>query len=161
MIRKRVKIILKKVWQVNEALIDKDILLDTIQKLFDQDFIVDYYTQGGVCFAEMLNEVVVNYDGKVFKCTTIDDFSDRNSYGHLDTETGAIVWNEKITTLGYDLTKDKCKQCKMYPSCLGPCTLHLMNGDETCFLESLNLSLSEYMMFLYKNEMIRKKVYEQ
>lgn len=159
--RKRVKIILKKVWQVNEALIDKDILLDTIQKLFDQDFIVDYYTQGGVCFAEMLNEVVVNYDGKVFKCTTIDDFSDRNSYGHLDTETGAIVWNEKITTLGYDLTKDKCKQCKMYPSCLGPCTLHLMNGDETCFLESLNLSLSEYMMFLYKNEMIRKKVYEQ
>lgn len=49
----------------------------------------------------------------------------------------------------------------MYPSCLGPCTLHLMNGDETCFLESLNLSLSEYMMFLYKNEMIRKKVYEQ
>lgn len=60
--RKRVKIILKKIWQVNEALIDKDILLDTIQKLFDQDFIVDYYTQGGVCFAEMLNEVVVNYD---------------------------------------------------------------------------------------------------
>lgn len=159
--RKRVKIILKKIWQVNEALIDKDILLDTIQKLFDQDFIVDYYTQGGVCFAEMLNEVVVNYDGKVFKCTTIDDFSDRNSYGHLDTKTGAIVWNEKITTIGYDLTKDKCKQCKMYPSCLGPCTLHLMNGDETCFLESLNLSLSEYMMFLYKNEMIRKKVYEQ
>lgn len=80
---------------------------------------------------------------------------------HLILKTGAIVWNEKITTLGYDLTKDKCKQCKMYPSCLGPCTLHLMNGDETCFLESLNLSLSEYMMFLYKNEMIRKKVYEQ
>lgn len=40
---------------------------------------------------------------------------------HLDTETGAIVWNEKITTLGYDLTKDKCKQCKMYPSLLKKC----------------------------------------
>ena len=104
----------------------------------------------------MLNEA----DGKVFKCTTIDEFNDQNSYGYLDTETGDIVWNKKISTIGYDLTKDRCKKCKLYPSCFGPCTLHLMNGDDTCFIESLNLSLAEYMMFLYKNEMIRKKIFD-
>lgn len=81
-------------------------------------------------------------------------------------EKNGFIINDDFDELAYiefekKRTKDKCKQCKMYPSCLGPCTLHLMNGDETCFLESLNLSLSEYMMFLYKNEMIRKKVYEQ
>lgn len=157
--RKRVKIILKRIWQVNDNVINKEILLDTIQKLFDNNFIVDYYTQGGLCFAEMLNEAVVNYDGKVFKCTTIDEFDEHNSYGYLDTETGKIIWNKKISTIGYDLTKDKCKKCKLYPSCLGPCTLHLMNGDDACFIETLNLSLAEYLMFLYKNEMIRKKIY--
>lgn len=157
--RKRVKIILKRIWQVNDKIIDKAVLLDTIQKLFDNDFIVDYYTQGGVCFGEMLNEAVINYDGKVFKCTTIDEFNEQNSYGYLDKETGEIIWNRKISTIGHDLTKNRCKKCKLYPSCLGPCTLHLMNGDDGCFIESLNLSLAEYMMFLYKNEMTRKKVF--
>lgn len=159
--RKRVKIILKRIWQVDDKIINKEVLLETIQKLFDNDFIVDYYTQGGVCFGEMLNEAVVNYDGNVFKCTTIDEFSEQNSYGYLDTETGEIIWNRKLFTVGYDLTKDKCKKCKLYPSCLGPCTLHLMNGDDDCFIESLNMSLAEYMMFLYKNEMISKKIFNK
>ena len=35
-----------------------------------------------------------------------------------------------------------------------------MNGDDTCFIESLNLLLAEYMMFLYKNEMIRKNIFD-
>ena len=108
----------------------------------------------------MLNEVVVNFDGKVFKCTTIDDFNEENSYGYLDTGTGEIVWNSKISTIGYDLTKEKCKKCKLYPSCLGPCTLHLMANDDVCFIDSLNLTLQEYMMFLYKNELSRKRIFE-
>ncbi|WP_288590599.1 SPASM domain-containing protein [uncultured Prevotella sp.] len=158
--RKRVKIILKRIWQVNDKDIENNILLSTIQKLIDNNFLVDYYTQGGVCFGDMLNEVVVNFDGKVFKCTTIDDFNEENSYGYLDTGTGEIVWNSKISTIGYDLTKEKCKKCKLYPSCLGPCTLHLMANDDVCFIDSLNLTLQEYMMFLYKNELTRKRIFE-
>lgn len=158
--RKRVKIILKRIWQVDDKDIEKNILLSTIQKLIDNNFLVDYYTQGGVCFGDMLNEIVVNFDGKVFKCTTIDDFNEKNSYGYLDTGTGEIVWNSKISTIGYDLTKEKCKKCRLYPSCLGPCTLHLMANDDVCFIDSLNLTLQEYMMFLYKNELTRKRIFE-
>lgn len=157
--RKRVKIILKKIWQVDNNQIDKEYLLDAIQKLFDHHFIVDYYTQGGLCFGELLNEAIVNYDGKVFKCTTIEDFSEKNAYGHLDTQTGKIVWNHKLSTIGYDLTTDKCKKCKLYPSCFGPCTLHLMHGDDACFIDSLNLSMDEYLMFMYKNEMTRRIIF--
>lgn len=157
--RKRTKVILKKIWQVDNNQIDKELLLDAIQKLFDNHFIVDYYTQGGLCFGELLNEVIVNYDGKVFKCTTIEDFNDTNSYGHLNTQTGEIVWNHKLSTIGYDLTTDKCKKCKLYPSCFGPCTLHLMNGDDACFIDSLNLSMDEYLMFMYKNEMTRRRIF--
>ena len=63
------------------------------RKLQTVGFGVDYYTQGKLCFAERMNEAVINYDGKVFKCTTISDFNSEYSYGNLDLESGQIVWN--------------------------------------------------------------------
>ena len=158
--RKRVKIILKKVWQVNTDIINKKELMNVIQKLFDNSFIVDYYTQGGLCFGEQMNEVVINYDGQVFKCTTIEEFNKENSFGHIDIDTGSIVWDKnKVSILGYELISTKCKKCKLYPTCYGPCTFHLLANQDDCYLKSLNLTLSEYILFMFKNEIVRQTVF--
>ena len=159
--RKRVTVILKKVWQVNAEEIDKEQLIGIIQRLLDDGFVVDYYTQGKLCFGERDNEAVVNYDGNVFKCTTIDDFCKENAFGAIDMESGRIDWDmSKLPIVAYDLTRDRCRKCRLYPSCYGPCTLHLMAGDDSCYLNEINLTLSEYVMFMYKNELNRIKAYK-
>ena len=50
-------VILKKVWQVNTSKVDKEALMEAIQKLFDAKFLVDYYVmpKGCLCFAERRN----------------------------------------------------------------------------------------------------------
>lgn len=50
--RKRTKIILKKVWQVDVDKISQALVLSTMEKLFKANFVVDYYGQGGVCLCD-------------------------------------------------------------------------------------------------------------
>jgi uncharacterized protein len=149
--RDKTIIILKKIWQVNQQDVDKDEIITAIEKLFALNFTIDYYSQLGLCFAERLNEVVINYDGLAFKCTTITKFNKENSFGHLNNETGQIMWNtNKLSHIVKDITTDKCKKCRMYPVCYGQCNNHLLAGINGCFLDTLNLSRKEYFMFLYK-----------
>lgn len=157
--RRKTIVILKKVWQVGQENISKDLVLNAIQKLFDKGFVVDYYTQGKLCFAERLNEVVINYDGLAFKCTTITKFDKDNSYGHLDSETGNVVLNAtKLAYVTKDMRTNRCAECKRYPSCYGPCNNHIMVGDAGCYLDTINLTEKEYLMFQYKNQRQRAKV---
>ena len=70
--RRKCYIIVKKIWQVDRKDIEKEELLEVIQKLLDNDFLPDYYVmpKGGVCFAERDNQVLFNYDGNIFKCSS-------------------------------------------------------------------------------------------
>lgn len=149
--RKKTKVILKRIWQVDSNIVDKNLVLDTIQKLFDNGFDVDYYTQGGLCFAERQNELVINFDGQVFKCTTIENFDKENSYGQLDTETGEVKWD--VNRLAYavkDMTIEKCKQCRLYPSCYGPCNNLIMVDKKDCYIDTIDLTRAEYFLFMHK-----------
>lgn len=145
--RRRCKIILKKVWQVNSSEISHSLLSETINKLLSQQFIVDYYSQGGVCFADRKNQALINYDGNVFKCTTISHFTENTSLGKLSTN-GEIVWeNEKVNYIEQNLTPSKCKACILFPACGAPCNKKLSNSPHfTCFLQDSTLSLEEYVL---------------
>lgn len=159
--RIRTIVILKKIWQVNSFLKNKELVRNAIENIFDRGFMIDYYTQGYLCFGERKNEVVINYDGNIFKCTTINSFDKANSFGVLDTNTGKIIWNEtKLETLYSAVTADKCFMCKMYPICYGPCNFHLLSGDSNCYLETLDLSKKEYLMFMYKQRMMNNLIYK-
>ncbi|WP_299337285.1 radical SAM protein [uncultured Prevotella sp.] len=158
--RRRTTVILKRIWQVGENKVNKDQIIDTINKLFEKDFVIDYYTQGKLCFAERMNETVINFDGKVFKCTTITKFNDDNSYGKLNCNTGRIEWNlKKLADCAKNLRPSKCKACRMYPSCYGPCNNHILSGKENCYVEELDLSKEEYFLYLYKSELQKRKVF--
>ena len=158
--RRRTTVILKRIWQVGENKVNKDQIIDTINKLFEKDFVIDYYTQGKLCFAERMNETVINFDGNVFKCTTITKFNDDNSYGNLNCNTGQIEWNlNKLADCAKNLRPSKCKACRMYPSCYGPCNNHILAGKENCYVEELDLSKEEYFLYLYKSELQKRKVF--
>lgn len=68
------------------------------------------------CYADNRNSVVVNYDGRIFKCTA-NEFSPDNSEGLLG-EDGQILFNERYAErvhVMYDTPA--CISCKLFPIC--------------------------------------------
>lgn len=157
-------VILKKVWQVKTEKVDKEALMEAIQKLFDAKFLVDYYVmpKGCLCFAERRNQVLVNYDGCIFKCTTICSFDKDNALGTLvDNDTGKITWHESTLKQWYDdMQPDYYKECKWYPACMGICNRQLMahNGERICTFDAMNLTQKEYLMYLFKYNLLLKEL---
>ena len=152
-------VIVKKIWQVNTEQVSDELLYTAIQKLFDKKFLVDYYVmpKGSVCFAERYRETLINYDGKIFKCSTIDSFNDANSLGKLDFETGRVIWNNnKISVWMNDMTPDYCKECKWFPACLGPCNKQLisLNKKKICTFDAMNMNEREYLIYLFKYNLL-------
>lgn len=165
--RKFTYVILKKVWQISADRVDKKLLFNAINKLFDKNFLVDYYImpKGSVCFAERNREVLVNYDGKVFKCSTISEFNDLNSLATFNLETGEITWDKNKKAEWFkDITQEMCKHCKWYPVCLGPCNRQLIahKGKDICTFDAMNMNTTEYLLYSYryhklKNELAKER----
>ncbi len=157
-------IILKKVWQLKVKDMDKEALIGAIQKVFERNFLPDYYVmpKGCVCFAERRRQALINYDGGVFKCTTISSFDTHNSLGQLNTTTGKITWDgNKIHDWFVDMQPDYCKECKWFPICLGCCNRQLMahKGEHICTFDAFNLTQKEYLLYLYRYNLLYHNLY--
>lgn len=160
--RKYSYVILKKIWQVATEMVDTELLYLAIQKFFDKNFLLDYYImpKGCVCFAERRREALVNYDGKVFKCSTISKFDESNALGSLNIDTGEILWNkEKNEKWFKDIIPDYCKLCKWFPACLGPCNRQLLvHSEKICTFDSMNMGNKEYLMYAFKYRFLEQKL---
>lgn len=95
-----------------------------IPQLYEMGFVRDVLSQLPVrdssnCIACAVNKVVINSNGKLFKCVQ-DSLSDDNSVG--DCRNGIIgnhnytKWYREIDDLG-----DKCEHCIFLPCCQGGC----------------------------------------
>jgi uncharacterized protein len=101
-IRPHIDIVLAQVWQDRKQNNESDKIhlnekeTDIYQKFRKAGFRVRIARFGcGVyfsCYADMCNEAVINYDGRVFKCTT-PDFEKSEEEGILTTDR-EILWNE-------------------------------------------------------------------
>ncbi len=158
-------VILKKIWQLKTEDVDRDSLMAAIDKFFTNKFLVDYYVmpKGDVCFAERENQILFNYDGKIFKCTTISDFNDDNSLGTPNESTGEVIWNKTKTDDWYrDMQPDYCKECHWFPSCLGICNRQIMahHGEKICTFDACSLTQKEYLMYLFKYNQLLNEIYK-
>ncbi|WP_291906639.1 radical SAM protein [Chitinophaga sp. CB10] len=73
------------------------------------------------CYADKVNEAVINYNGDVYKCNA-RDFNQKNKEGVL-TEQGEIIWNEQhARRLTPKLTNKPCQECSIMPICGGGCS---------------------------------------
>ena len=159
-------LILKKVWQLPTKSVDKEALLASLQAILDKKFLVDYYLmpKGSLCFAERRQQVLINYDGGIFKCTTLCVFDKDNTLGVLDVQTGEIKWDsDKIEKWHSDMQRDYCKVCKWFPACMGICNRQLMAhpNEKICTFDACNLSEKEYLMYLFKYNLLYKEIYSK
>lgn len=157
-------IILKKIWQLKTEHVNKKSLLEAFQKVFDRGFTIDYYVmpKHSLCNGEQESQVLFNYDGKVFKCTTISEFNEQNALGTFDPGSGKVEWNENLMKDWFaDMQPDYCKKCEWFPACLGPCNRQLMahKGERICTFDASNLTRKEYLVYLLKNDIRKKEIY--
>lgn len=160
--RKTTYVILKKVWQVSKEKVDKELLHKTIQKFMDMEFLLDYYImpKGSVCFAERYNHVLFNFDGKVFKCSTIK-FEDSEVLGSLNYSTGRLNWNlNKMASWYEDITPQECIKCKWFPVCLGPCNKQIIanKGKHICTFDAMNMTTKEFLLYSFKYHLLKQKL---
>lgn len=158
--RRRCSVILRKVWQVDINSISKTSLLNAIDSFIDNDFFVDYFALPRIlpCFAERFNQVLINFDGGVYKCSTLDSFDENTSMGSLES-TGKIRFNH--SKLAETLIEDNlsiCDNCTLYPACYGPCNKNRpKEGDFGCILNNLGLSKGELIVYNFKLKLLQEK----
>lgn len=162
--RKKVHLILRKVWQISCSEIVSEDLLNAIQKGLDNNFIVDCYplNPNRMCFAERKNQVLVNYDGKIFKCSTLPAFDQEHALGEIDQISGTLKWNnDKLQSYSKTIFPNNCNGCALFGTCYGACTQKMLkhpNGD-SCIIEELGLTKEQFLMYNFKLSLQYEKLF--
>ena len=120
---------------------------------------MNFFRKGFSCKASKINQCIISYDGKVFKCSG-RNFSEDLQEGFLK-EDGNIEWDKnkldkRLSIITFD--NDKCKKCKFLPLCYGPCCQKQLEMkedkektiDSLCQLNHMEMSIEEYLAFRYK-----------
>lgn len=98
--------------------------IDNLKELFrNEHFVVesDKIYHRHCCYADKENNVVINSDGNIFKCTA-RDFLPHNKEGYL-SEEGEIIFNETFERrMAVKYSNTACLNCKVLPICNGGCS---------------------------------------
>jgi len=126
-----------------------------------KDFIVQNHIKSNVstfygdniynCYADYSPNIVINYDGNIFKCTA-RDFVEQNSIGTLE-ENGQIIFNGNALINFADKLTAQCPQCRVLPIC-PTCLQHRMESpDKECpdklFMENASINIKKHFYDLY------------
>jgi len=95
------------------------------------------------CYAERENQVDINYNGDIFKCS-VNDFNKSERVGYLSENGNFIKDAEKFDKwMNIPLFEPLCKACKYIPLCMGGCRKSRINNKTTgnfCSLVPTNAS---------------------
>lgn len=159
--RKKMSFSLHKIWQVNKSDIKNEAIFNFINYAKSRNFIVNFMSfdnRLNTCYADNYNQAVINYDGKVFKCTA-RDFSTSSPEGEL-LENGVINWNlpQFLDRMNVRLP-EICENCKLLPACPGICSQHrLEKGNKlSCILEK-QFSFNDYIIHNLNKQLLINKI---
>jgi uncharacterized protein len=128
-----------RIWQDDKSIDLTNDILEIYSKYENENFNVSQDTKivdelKHSCYADKVNELVINFNGDIYKCTA-RDFNQENKYGTLNDD-GKIDWIETKANEWETLKiqSRSCHSCKILPLCGGGChQVNLENkGLDTC-----------------------------
>jgi uncharacterized protein len=165
----KVIIHLERIWQTIDNIDNsqRKLLINSYEKLVNAGFDVNignFRRKRVSCPAEMKHYVVINYDGRIYKCNG-RTLNQKDCEGILDNN-GSIVWNEHKGCRNLRSTFDNpmCSKCKLLPICIGPCSQKCIENEwknlkKICSLRSLDVSVEDYILLRCESE-LKKHSYE-
>ena len=161
--KRRITVDFQRVWQVSCTEEMRRMLKETKETFKEAGFISRFWAYRPLrfkcCYADSYNHYVINYNGKIFKCTA-RDYGDNLVLGNLQ-DTGEIIWNYGILSKMFEkatFENERCENCRMLPLCMGPCIqrnydARMNNKQLSCIYENVEYSLSSYVIEM-ANKMI-------
>lgn len=134
-VRSNITVLLQQVWQDKDNSKSSIVELETTKLKFEKaGFKVDkniLNIKCYSCYADLFYQALINYDGRVFKCTA-RNFEKEKEDGIL-TEDGEIIWSNSLSqkTSNATFESEKCLACKYLPVCPGPCSQKMSNVKES------------------------------
>jgi uncharacterized protein len=155
--RQNISVDFQRVWQTKkDAMRENPVLLD----LYRQCISLGYRAgiPGGFelgrqfrCYADRYYHSVINYNGKVYKCTLHMEKED----GILH-ENGAIEWNKQTLVQLYSnatFENEKCLKCKYLPLCFGPCSqVAKSKCNLPCYYDMGEIKIEQFIIEMYKRQ---------
>lgn len=125
--KKRLHFSFHKVWQEQANKQVEDTIKET-KEWFEYEHlqvIPPPFERKDRCYADKENNIAINYNGDLYKCTALD-FSHKNREGVLN-EDGTLSWNEKFhQRMSIKYGHQSCRKCLIYPLCHGGCTQNIL-----------------------------------
>ena len=155
--RKNISVDFQRVWQTKKSGMPEN---DDLLHLYQQSARLGY--RGGLpggfelgksnrCYADRYYHTVINYDGKVYKCTLYL----QKECGTLH-DNGFIEWDSQALTELYakaTFENDRCLACKYLPLCLGPCSQAAkMKKNLPCSYDMSEIRVNNFLIETYKRQ---------
>lgn len=162
-VRPNINILLQQIWQDkdNKSTIEE---LEGVKLHFKKaGFKVDkniLNLKGYCCYSDLYHQAIINYDGRVFKCTA-RNFEKEKEDGIL-TKEGNIIWTNSLAkkTSNATFENNRCLKCKYLPVCYGPCSQKISklkeprNFDKYCFELGIENTLNYIMDEFEKSDKV-------
>ena len=82
-----------------------------------------------VCYADRENQITINYNGDLFKCTA-REFMPESREGIL-TDKGTLLTNERYSRrMALKYSNPVCRECNIFPLCGGRCFQHKIESPD-------------------------------
>lgn len=137
--RKGLNVQFHRVWQDSQGKNIDEMVDNTTQHFQNKGFTAFRYPLNNVrcsCYADKLNEALINFNGDVFHCSAVD-FLKHKRDGYLD-DNGKIVWeNDSFEHRKNIKFRNKpCLSCRILPICNGGCSQKALEyeGKDYCIL---------------------------
>ncbi len=161
--RKRTVISLQMVWQHKPTEDTADMVIKGINMINANGFLVGTYSLAPrfeSCYADNMNQAVINYDGRIFKCTA-RDFCKEKALGRLNA-LGETEWEPEALTTRRNLTiPDICNKCSLLPSCPGICSQKRIEAkkpsDIQCIFQN-GIDRETIILINLKQQLLTKKL---
>lgn len=83
------------------------------------------------CYADYKYNIVINYDGLIYKCTA-RDFVEKNSIGHI-TKDGCVYKQSYLNMISERaLYGERCSKCRILPICPNCSQVRIEHGFDSC-----------------------------
>lgn len=164
--KKFLSVNIQQVWQTSEEADitgQMDILMDSICALGVYAYPAILDNLRNMCYADKANTIVINSDGRIFKCTAIN-FEAEKSESNITSTTIEDDLKQKFQ-IGQQkrFSNQNCISCPIFPLCLGGCSRSVLNNSDNdyCIYHNCPEKKEQLVMTIIKDRIRRNTFYKQ
>ncbi|MDE6549128.1 MAG: radical SAM protein [Muribaculaceae bacterium] len=159
--KERINVSVQQVWQdiENNIFDGKWDIYEAFLNIGIRPWPISFDALRSICYADRRHSAVVNYDGRIFKCTAID-FNIKKEDSTLDHNIFASLDDAFEKRLVKRFSNPNCKKCRILPLCVGGCSKNIdqASGQEEYCLHSTDEDKDKMVRRIISEQLILKKL---